>query len=461
MKLWFKIFLFVFILFIVAFYTGIFFMSDLSYKTSLDTARNQAFAEYNFISLSLFRELTAIIERNPDAQAATYDLISSYNRYYQNHDVFLKLSNDDFTFGNLPVEKGIESIMDASDNIKSMVMTENRKKYILVAGEIPNNYFLIYAHDITSLTDAQNELSKTLLVASIIITLVFIIALYFLIKKLTKPIIDLQNVTKQITEGNLRMRAQIKGHDEISTLAEHFNEMTEEVVSKIEEHKNISLQKQQFIDNLAHELKTPLTSIYGYTQLLQNTKISEKDLINYTSHIIYDVNRIQSMSKKLLDLALNRDIILDLKAIDLNELFLTLKNEFLAQLQGKNIELILFCDAREIFGDPVLIENLFANLLDNAIKSSNYNSKIYLSSEKQDNIVTIIVRDEGIGIAKEHLQYIFEPFYRTDFARSSSKGGAGLGLSLCKQIAEAHKAKIHFESELNVGTKAIVSFTTS
>ena len=464
MKLWMKIFIFVFLLFIAAFYAGIFSMSSFSYATSLKTARNQAFTEHDFIASSFSNDLDSILKRNTDNSSLSINsLMSYYSGHYKKQNVFLGLVyNYELITGNLPETEKLETLKNTADVRTSIIDSVGSQKYIYVSGQILDNYIFIYSRDITEIVHAQEQLTQILIASSIGIVLFFVIVLYFLIRILTKPIKVLQNVTKRITAGEYDVRAETKGNDEISVLAACFNEMSEKILSKANEQKKISLQKQQFIDNLAHELKTPLTAIYGYAELLQKTKISNEDLIDATSNIMLVVKRIQDMSEKLLELAITRDLTVDFEPIELKLLFKKIQDNLSLRLKEKNIMLNISCEDCFIFGDSVLIENLFVNLLDNAIKASYENNEILISSFKQDDTIVVEIKDNGIGISKKHLDYIFDPFYKTDFARSNTgtQHGAGLGLALCKQIAEAHKAKMEIESEPDHGTKIKIIFTT-
>ena len=283
MKLSLKIFLLTLLLFIIAFYAGIFLMSELSYAASLETARKQAFTEYNFIAYSFTNDLGALLKRNQGDKSIN-SLMSSYLGYYKKQDVFLQLINKGgLIAGNLPAMSLPDVIQNPSNETKSIIASESAQKYIFVSCDIQNDYVLVYARDISSLVDAQKQLTTKLMLSGIGITLIYIIILYFIIRRLTKPIRVLQNITKKITAGEYDVRANVNGKDEVSILAANFNNMAEEVLSKIEELKKISSQKQQFIDNLAHELKTPLTAIYGNAELLQKTKVSEEYLIDTSS----------------------------------------------------------------------------------------------------------------------------------------------------------------------------------
>lgn len=465
MKFWLKIFWPVFILFTCAFYAGIFLTAQFSYKNSLNTSREQAFAQHKFIAASLSKDLDAISGRTEgeERQKAVLSLVEYYVETYENQTTSIQLFQGGKSLNDIPQNLPMsDTLKTPSDSRRSVVLGDGDRQYIAVTGTVQNDYVLIYAYDITQLVGAQKRLIKALLLSCIIIELITTVLLYFLIKYLTKPIKTLQDATSRIAAGEYGVRAEVRGNDEIAALASQFNGMAAEVSARIEEQTQLSLARQQFIDNLAHELKTPLTAIYSNAELLQTTKFSDDDLIDATSQIMRQTNRIQDMSKKLLDIALNRKLKIEKKPVDLKSLFQKIKEEMSPTFNQKGLDLILCCDADFIFGDASLIENLLVNLLDNAVKASKTKGTIYLSSRRRKDSVVIELRDQGIGIRKEQLNSIFEPFYRTDFARakSSERGGAGLGLALCKQIADLHGAEIKVQSVPGKGTTFTLIFTT-
>jgi signal transduction histidine kinase len=271
----------------------------------------------------------------------------------------------------------------------------------------------------------------------------------------------LQKVAACITDGNLTVRAKIKGKDEVANLAADFNKMTDTVVARMKESEKAAQQKQQFIDNLAHELKTPLTAIRGHAELLQNTKTTEEDLFVSTSHIIRNIDRIRTMSQKLLELALTRDKKIDFIDVPVSVLFKAAQDEFRLVLEDRRICLTAFCGTEIIRGDQALLQNLLFNLIDNAINASDTDSSITICSTAEGKTIVLQIIDEGIGIEKNDIENVFEPFFRTDFSRyNKACPNVGLGLALCKQIADCHNAKIVIFSEPHKKTEIKITFTT-
>jgi len=462
-KLWMKIFAVTLVIFIIISHFSIFLISRLYYENSLNMARSQAFTQHELMSIDISESLKAIIERKDEQNfhIALDSLMNYYFGYYEKKGIYLGIEKQgEMLSGNIPGQQPIQ-LKDVSDSRKSAVITAQSKKYIFISGKIADDYVLVYAQDITYLINSQNRLTKQLLLIGISTAMVFSIILFFTIKRLTSPIIKLQRVSKRIAEGEFTFRAKVKGADEIADLSESFNEMADKIVTKIEESEQLALQKQQFIDNLAHELKTPLTAIRGHAELLQSVKSTEDERLSSTVHIIQNIDRIQTMSQRLLELALNRDFKLKAQAVPAAELTEIVRAEFVSVLSEKGITLTAECQTDTVYGDPVLLQNLLCNLIDNSIKASENGGTVHLKIYEDNGHAVVEIADDGTGIAKEELENIFEPFYRTDFSRSNrSKGSAGLGLALCKQIADIHDARIEIESEQGKGASIKIIFTT-
>ncbi|HSN59455.1 MAG TPA: ATP-binding protein, partial [Ferruginibacter sp.] len=217
--------------------------------------------------------------------------------------------------------------------------------------------------------------------------------------------------------------------------------------------------RKEFLQNLSHELKTPIFAIQGYvdtllggalhneavnTKFLQSTSRNVDRLVN----LLDDLDEISRLESGQLKLNKSNFIIQDLLKDVYESLFLKAKEKNIRCVIKKGCEFPL-----TVFADKEKIRQVFTNLVDNAIKYSNDNDIIEASFYNVDGRnVLIEISDEGVGITEEHIPRIFERFYRTDLARSRKEGGSGLGLSICKHIIEAHGQTIHVRSKLDVGT---------
>lgn len=219
-------------------------------------------------------------------------------------------------------------------------------------------------------------------------------------------------------------------------------------------------EQNQFITDSSHELRTPLTSLKSAMEVgLRDKNLSLKEAKALVSENIEEVNKLQSLSDSLIQLTqygkANGNIIME--KISLNEVVNKAIERVKLVAKQKTITIEDNVDEFEIFGNKYGLTDLLVILLDNAIKYSPGESTVEITAQKNDGVVKILVRDQGIGIAKEDIQHIFDRFYRADTARLKTKaGGYGLGLSIAKKIVDFHHGTILVESELGKGSTFIV-----
>jgi signal transduction histidine kinase len=280
------------------------------------------------------------------------------------------------------------------------------------------------------------------------------LGLYYILLRIFKPLGIVANTSRKIANGNYGERIYIKGENELSSMALDFNRMAEQIEQQI-------LGKQQFIDNFAHEIRNPLTSVYGYAEYLQKTSFDEDVNIKSTQFIMDEANHMKKIANSLLELATLRNYSPVKNKISIGNLFNDVEQTLKKSLLGKNIQFICKNEIDILEGQEDLIKSLLLNLCFNAIKACTPNEGIiHLEAKKQEEKIVLSVSDNGCGISDEDIEKITEPFYRVDKARSREHGGAGLGLTLCKQIAEVHGAEIKIKSAVSAGTKIKIFFTT-
>ncbi len=307
----------------------------------------------------------------------------------------------------------------------------------------------------------QIELSRELILMVSLITAIITIIISL---ALTYRINALRRSTQKMSHGIFFMRAKVSSSDEIGELAEDFNTMADTVESKVNELSQIAEDRKRFIDNIAHEMKTPLTSIIGFADLLRKAKLDNKTKVDYADTIYREGMHLKNVSSKLMEIILLGKTNPSKKEIDssdfLDEVFQSMEQICV----NSGIVLVLQkYNGKYVFNiDIELMKSLFYNLIDNAIKASKPQSRIILSSgfsEDQGNKEFYIsVKDFGRGIPAEEIPKITQPFYMLDKARTREHGGAGLGLALCSEIADLHNASLKIESILGEGTEMKVIF---
>ena len=228
--------------------------------------------------------------------------------------------------------------------------------------------------------------------------------------------------------------------------------------------KKLSNIKNDFINNMTHELKTPISTISLASQMLRDNSVSNTPkTIEHISGIIYqESKRLTTQVEKVLQMAVFNEgkLKLKFKEVNMNNLINSVVLNFELRIKSKNGQLTseLKADPCIIKGDEVHITNVLFNLLDNAVKYSKDEPKVMISTELKDEFLVVSVKDHGIGIDSEYIGQIFERFYRVPTGNVHDVKGFGLGLSYVKKIVEAHRGKIKVESALNKGTKFMIYF---
>jgi len=315
------------------------------------------------------------------------------------------------------------------------------------------------------LTKVQLEIRvihRVVLLAAIVTIIIALTIAYFVSKSITSPIRQMQQTAQQIAAGNFDSRIKIRSKDELGQLAKSLNTMADELQQKIENLKRMDTIRTDFVANVSHELKTPLTLIKGYIETLEGKAIDDKEKARKFVAIIKDhTNRLENIINDLLSLSeleLSKDC-LNKTGFDLKNMLDEVALGFGHSLGANHQTLSIKPQGTDftINADADKIEQVFVNLIDNAIKYTKQPGRIEIEIVEEPQQITVIVEDSGIGIAPEQLDRVFERFYRIDKARSRQLGGTGLGLGIAKHIVIAHNGQIKIQSQPGKGTKVFVT----
>lgn len=340
------------------------------------------------------------------------------------------------------------------------VIQKRETEYIMVAGKkLPvlgdTEYKLVLIKDISDLyrdirIQAFYDLLICLGMAAVSVLLVFLIT-----GRILRPLKELQKTAIDISAGNWKRRARVYSEDEIGIVAKAFNSMAEKIEDQVTELAAESERRRQMLGSLAHEMKTPMTSIIGYSDSLLHVNLKQEQKERALNHIYEESKRLERLSGKLMSLiGMYDNESISMKEADMKRLFEQVALLETYHLKEKGITLVCICDMENRALDEDLFTSLLVNLIDNAAKASEAGSTITL--EGKGNVVS--VKDEGCGIPEDELARVTEAFYMVDKARSRKAGGTGLGLALCSKIAELHGAGLKIESKLHEGTTVSVVF---
>lgn len=471
MKFWKKIFLYSVVLFLLLFSGGGIILIEKIHNDNLQTAIESAMNMYlntkSVMDLHIDKFLDLDINNNSSIKNWVEVTVNGYSTNKANTNCIELYSKDnnmimsDFD-KEIPGQRK-EILSAKSDELSFIIRTIDNRKYVFISSiiQLQNKEFkMVISKDIEDVYMQRIENYKFFILLDIMIFIILAIGMYIISKNLTSPLVKLSDISKEIAKGEYSKRVEKTNTlDEIGVLENNFNIMIDVIEDNIKELKFLNESKQRFIDSLNHEIKTPITSIIGYSDLLLKSKVNEEMKIKALSYINSEAKRLESLNSTLLKLILIREEKDEMIKINMNEVISNSVSMLSYKLEQKNIKVEMNIEDEQIYADKQLIVVLISNLMDNAIKASYENSEIniYGYIEKNNNYI-LKIKDYGIGIPKEDIDKVLEPFYMVDKARTRKNNGVGLGLTICSEICKIYNISINIESELNIGTEITLTF---
>jgi signal transduction histidine kinase len=308
--------------------------------------------------------------------------------------------------------------------------------------------------DTASVQSLIRHLNEHFLLAGIISICLTFIIIVILSKALTKPLIGMKEATSRISNGDYSVTIPKTGNDELGDLANSIHLLANKL-------NYLTQERNDFLASISHELRTPLTYIKGYTDIIHKRKLSREEQENYLKIILEETNRLSVLIKELFELAKfdQNTFVIQKKRIDLQEFLTKIELKLSPAFFEKNMSLQVTCpDHVFLSADPIRLEQIFLNLLDNAMKYSQDGSKTLLKVSKRNSNLHITISDNGKGIPEKDIPHIFDRFYRVDKSRTRALGGSGLGLAIVKELVHAHDGTITVKSEEHTGTEFEIMF---
>ncbi len=434
------------------------------------------FLLYSSFQSSINREKMAAI-KTFDMVLHTFSLLSQETAWTTASEIsndFGKIVEQNDLFTAISLHKGKELIYKSSNFVNNMEEMDDKADYGNVAYKVirsENNRYIqlcsvikvenvdLYIdalYDVTNVYEQRKELQRLYIAVFLFVVTCSAVLSYILSYFLTKPISRLKKIVSSITQGNYDLRSDIHTNDEIEELSAEFNQMTDTLVDKMEELNNAVDRQNQFIANFTHELKTPMTSMIGYADLLRRQNLSLEEQIDAANYIYSESKRLERLSIKLLELIAADNKNQELTVQNPAYLIDSVVKHSISYFKENGIEIEKKCEAGNCMLEPDLFVSLVINLLENARRAMENGGVIKIMLSMTEEGCDLLIQDTGCGIPKDKLVHITEAFYRIDKARSRSFGGAGLGLSLCDRIAKIHNGSLSVESEVGIGTSVKV-----
>jgi signal transduction histidine kinase len=362
---------------------------------------------------------------------------------------------DTFTQG----EAALLDLMPQAEGRYAIRRFEGRQ-YQLIKGEadlLGQSYIILFAWELSGVYQVARDQTWSAMGLLLALCAMLAAALYAALRASFRPLERLDQAARRIAQGDYAARADIvHPMDEVGQLAATFNQMAAATQGHIERLTDQDELQKQFIADMAHEMKTPMTTIIGYADLLRRSPLSDEQRAQAQEAIFKQSERLERMSFKLMQLSkLDSGQPLKMDVISAAVLFAHAAQGLERQLEDAGVALIMTESGESWRCEADLMTTLLVNLLSNSIKASHAGGHIWLEASPQG----ICVRDEGSGISTEHLPHVTEAFYMGDKSRARAKQGAGLGLSICSRIASLHGAQLRIHSAENEGTRVCIEFT--
>lgn len=363
-----------------------------------------------------------------------------------------------FDFGNLSKRKELKAL---KLNRRNYIIREvDKKTYIFVSSNIilkNRQYIFSCAKNIQSLYDENFSQILFLLKMNIVITIILVGMTYISSKYLMRPIKALIESSTEISKGSFENQIEVVTSDELGILTKNFNKMSNSLKINFLKMQEMINERERFIRNFTHEIKTPLTSIIGYSDFLRRIEYDQKNFSKSLEYIYNEGKRLELLRSKMMDLILSENNKAELELGSVKEKIEIAIDSMRLVLKEKDIQIEIIGFDFEIKMEKNLFVTMITNIIDNSIRASDNHSKIVVKLIKNERKIEII--DYGIGIERSKLAKIKEPFFVGDASRKKKdNGGFGLGLSIVEQIVRIHFAEIEIESEINKGTSIRILF---
>lgn len=453
--------------------SAVFFYTSYRWKNqSIQYINNYEYTKFqnNLLQFEEKLRLTSSQSANSDEKVRNRILIYAFRQIF--HDSAVLYQNDEELYNGTAYDFDVQGIQeqlgevelhgkwyDADTYICDPLISKADGKTLLLffysstESTTNLNYQIVTYKDVSDVLESNRILFYQAGMLTLVLLLLTGTILFFSLRKIMAPLTKLREAAVSVSEGNYDIQVPAEGDTELAQVGKSFNQMSSKVKEQIECLSTVNHTQRQLMGSLAHELKTPMTSILGYADTLLTVRLQRQQQERALSYISSECRRLSRLSVKMLELTglyETGEAEFVPVEVQMNQFLEDVKKLVTYRLQEKNMCLEIHCnpeDLRKTF-DPDLMMSAVTNFIDNAVKASDENSKIVLEATQNH----LSVQDYGKGIPEEDLKRVTEAFYMVDKSRSRVKGSVGLGLALCQKIADIHGFQLEITSHLGKGT---------
>lgn len=458
MKFLYKILLWNIVIMAVAFAIGGYSFVKFVFQTSMEREIEQAMDENSILQFAFETAALNIPSRYEILQDSTIEEIG-YNLEkgaQRNGNRLLRISDEKrqpiYISNGFHGDELFLAEIQKDSRIYQTICVEGRY-YVQTGTTIDTLDRVLYLETMKDVTQVYEERKEGFAVYRKVILVVLLCAssvLLLICTWLTKPIRLLKKATGQMAMGDYGYRAKIISNDEMGELTKDFNRMAnalEENINMLEEEIQA---REEFIASFSHELKTPLTAIIGYADMLRSRKLEEEKVFLSANYIFTEGKRLETMAFRLLDIIVTGKFEIEKQFINTETIF-----KYLRDIYGEYTSVKFVCqyETAQVKIEANLLKSVLINLIDNACKASREGGRIEIVGRKQEKGYLFSIKDYGVGIPEDECGKITDAFYMVDKSRSRSCNGAGLGLALCVKILKLHHSELRIESRLGEGSR--------
>lgn len=456
MKFVYKILLSTIIIIAVAFgLSGYLFVNSV-FQTSLEREVSQALDDSNILRFAFeTAALNIPTKYNVLQDIAVEQIGAKLESSGQGAGRYLRLSDEErkslYASNDFPEDKALLQQIREESRIWQ-VISQGEHYYIhtgVALNALDRKLYLETLKDVTQVFEERTTGFSVYRRVTVAMLVCCTVIMFLICTWLTKPIRLLAQATRRMAEGEYGFRAQQISNDELGQLTLDFNTMACALERTIGELREEVRAREDFIAAFAHELKTPLTAIIGYADLLRSRRLDDEKHFLSANYIYTEGKRLENMSFRLLDIIVTKRDVIERQPVAAEVLFEYLKTMFSGNTQKK---LRIAFGSGTVYAEANLLKSVLLNLVDNACKASEEGGLVEVLGKRVENAYAFCVKDRGVGIPEEELKKVTEAFYMVDKSRSRSKNGAGLGLALCVEILRLHDSELAIESEVGEGT---------
>ena len=461
MRLFWKLFCCMVIITTLACAAGGYVLIDSQFRTSLEREVSSVYEENDLLRYTLARELEDQMTTSlPDL----VQLVDGIHIATGTGTVSFRISDEAGTTvvssGNIPVDAAsLTGNLPDGQRGWELVQAQGDRPYLHAASPLAFGEEILYLENFREVADlftARKEQYRNFSYLMLVMVSVVGALSLAVTSVMLRPLARLSSATKRMAKGELDHRVRVDSEDELGRLSRDFNTMAAELEAQAQALKDAVQRQEDFIGSFAHEIKTPLTSIIGYADLLRSRPLSPEQTRESAGYIFSEGRRLEALSQKLMDLIVLEKQDFPLRQVSMVDYLQRIGGALQPAFEKRGIRLRVRAGEAQIALEPDLMETVCLNLLDNARKAIEGSGVVVLEGFTEETGYCIRVADTGKGIPAHELSRVTEAFYMVDKSRARAQGGAGLGLAVCQRIVALHGGHMEFHSVVGKGTQVSV-----